>query len=141
MCQTERVLTNHIERCAMHKAKTVKMPTPTGQNPENTVHFTAIEKQLPLPFWFVADFEAICEPHETVLPEFEAIREPHETVLPDVPAPDVPMLDPKTGKMRFSEHCNPDDVKKGKHAISSTVKTSKQTPSEVAYQLCSVDSR
>ena len=83
MCTSERVLKNHIERCAMHKAQTVKIPTPTLQNPDNTTHFTAIEKELPLPFWFVADFEAICEPYKTVLQEFEAKCEPHETALPD----------------------------------------------------------
>ena len=119
MCQTERVLNNHIERCAMHKAQTVKMPTPTKFNPENTVHFTAIEKQLPLPFWFVADFEAICKPHMTV--------------LPDIPTPDQPVRD-EDGALRYSRYRN-GDPEQGLRAGPSTTKISQQVPSGVAYQL------
>ena len=127
ICTSERVLKNHVERCAMHKAQAVKMPTPTVKNPGNTVHFTAIENQLPLPFWFVADFKAISEPCNA------------EVVLPKVPVPDCPVLDPKTGKMRFSEHL--ESTEKGSHAGSSTVKTSKQIACGVAYQFCSFDPR
>ena len=73
----------------MHKAQRVQMSKATKDNPENTTHFTAFEKQLPLPFWFVADFEAIAE---TCDPE-----------LPEVPTSDVQVLDPMTGKMRYAE--------------------------------------
>ena len=35
-----------------------------------------IEKQLPLPFWFAADFESILKPIDTVLPEMSEPDQP-----------------------------------------------------------------
>ena len=120
-CTSESVLEKHVERCSQHRAQAIKMPKPTWKNPENTVHFKAIEKQLPLPFWFVADFESIIEPTDADLPE--------------VPESDFPVLDPKTGQKRFAEHIS------GEKQKSSTVKTGKHIACGVAYQLCSVDPR
>ena len=118
MYQTERLLKNLIERCAMHKAHTVKMPTPTKWNPENTVHFTTTEKQLPLPFCFVADFEAIYELHKTV--------------LPDIPTHDQPVRD-ENGALRYSKY------RKDRSLARS--QPEKADMSLVAYQLCSIDTR
>ena len=51
------------------------------------MRFKEIERQLPLPVWFVVAFELILKPIDTV--------------LPDVPAPDQPERD-EDGQLRFS---------------------------------------
>ena len=105
-CTSERVLADHMERCVMHKAQTVKMTEATDENPENQIRCTKIEKQLPLPFLFVADFESILAPIDTALPE--------------VPEPDQPVRD-ENGKFRLSEYRN-GDPEQGLRAGSSTTR-------------------
>ena len=124
LCTSEQVLQKHTERCIQHKAQSVKMPEPTEDNPDVRMRFKEIEKQLPLPFWFVADFESILKPIDTV--------------LPDVPAPDQPVRD-EDGQLRFSKfRANGNN---GLRATSSTTRIQKHEACGFAYQLMSVDPR
>ena len=124
LCQTEKVLEKHMERCVQHKAQAVKMPEPTKDNPSNTMHYQDIEKQLPLPFWFVADFESILKPIDTA--------------LPDVPTPDRPVRD-EDGQLRFSKFRHVDGEEP--RATSSTTRIQEHEACGFAYQLLSVDPR
>ena len=98
---------------------------PTDANPMNTMHFTDIEKQLPLPFWFVADFESILKLIDTVPTE--------------VPAPDRPVRD-DDGNLRFSKNRN-GDPEQGMRATSITTRIQEHVPCGFSYQLLSVDPR
>ena len=126
LCTSERVLQKHMERCVQHKAQAVKMPEPTEDNPDVTMRFKDIEKQLPLPFWFVADFESILKPIDTV--------------LPDVPAPDQPERD-EDGQLRFSKFRNVGSPDDGLRSTSSTTRIQDHEACGFAYQLMSVDPR
>ena len=126
LCISERVLVKHTERCIQHKAQTVKMPESTAENLQVRMRFTETEKQLPLPFWFVADFESILKPIDTV--------------LPDVPAPDQPVRD-EDGQLRFSKFMNAENPEDGLRATSSTTRTQQHEACGFAYQLMSIDPR
>ena len=123
-CKSAKILEKHMERCVKHKAQAVKMPKPTKDNPGNTMHYTDIEKQLPLPFWFVADFESILKPIDTA--------------LPDVPEPDRPTRD-EDGQLRFSKFRHVDSEEP--RAASSTTRIQEHEACGFAYQLFSVDPR
>ena len=126
LCTTQEILDRHIERCVQHKAQAVKMPKATKNNPECTMHYYGVEKQLPLPFIFVADFESILKPIDTVLPE--------------VPEPDVPVRD-EDGQLRFSKFRNVGDPEHGLRPTSSTTKIHEHEACGFAYQIMSVDPR
>ena len=126
LCTSERVLAKHTERCVQHKAQTVKMPEPTEADPLVQMRFKETEKQLPLPFWFVADFESVLKPIDTV--------------LPDVPEPDQPARD-EDGQLRFSKFRNADNPDDGLRGASSTTRTQQHEACGFAYQLMSVDPR
>ena len=126
LCTSERVLQKHMERCVQHKAQSVKMPEPTDENPEVTMHYSDIEKQLPLPFWFVADFESILKPIDLA--------------LGDVPAPDCPIRD-EDGQLRFSKFRNVDNPDEGLRPTSSTTRIQEHEACGFAYQLLSTDPR
>ena len=123
-CTSAKILEKHMERCVQDKAQAVKMPEPTKDNPMNTMHYKDIEKQLPLPFWFVADFESILKPIDTA--------------LPDVPAPDRPVRD-EDGQLRFSKFRHVDGEEP--RATSSTTRMQEHEACGFAYQLLSVDPR
>ena len=91
-----------MERCVQHKAQAVKMP-----KHDERMYFNMQEKQLPLPFMFVADFETILKPLDTVLPE--------------VPEPDVPIRD-SDGQFRFSKLRNVGLPEHGLRSTSSTTR-------------------
>ena len=121
LCQTQKTLDAHMERCVQHKAQAVKMP-----KHDERMYFNMQEKQLPLPFMFVADFETILKPLDTVLPE--------------VPEPDVPIRD-SDGQFRFSKLRNVGLPEHGLRSTSSTTRIHEHEACGFAYQLISIDPR
>ena len=67
-CTTEEILKKHTERCIKHNAQRISLPEDTEYGPP-TIKFTGYEKQLPLPYHFVADFESVLEKYDTVPPD------------------------------------------------------------------------
>ena len=67
-CKSERTLDLHLEKCSKHNAQKTVFPKKNDEKGKDKVRFTKIEKQLPLPFYFVADFECILEKMATCAP-------------------------------------------------------------------------
>ena len=110
LCTSPEILQRHEERCNQHRAQRIEMV----KEKDSTLRFTSIEKMLKLPFWFVADFEAIIEKLPTERTENE--------------------------EEEFIQTGNRDDVSKT-HNGPSTNKITKHRACGVAYQLLSVDPR
>ena len=60
-CASEESYKNHIERCANHDAQKTTFPRRNDPKGRDKVRFTQVARQLPLPFYFVADFECVLE--------------------------------------------------------------------------------
>ena len=66
-CTSERVLKKHMESCVRHRAQATYFPMKDDPKGRDKVSFKSTEFQLPLPFYFVADFEYILKPHDMTL--------------------------------------------------------------------------
>lgn len=119
LCTSQEILDKHMERCIQQKAQAVNLP-----KVDENMYFNMIEKQLPLPFFFVADFESILKPLDTVLPE--------------VPEADIPIRD-TDGQLRFNKFRNVGHPEL--RATSSTTRIHEHKACSFAYQLISVDPR
>ena len=68
-CVSEETLKSHIDTCSRHSAQRTIYPKKNDAKGRDKVRFTQIEKQLPLPFYFTADFECMMEKHSTCYPD------------------------------------------------------------------------
>ena len=64
-CQREESFKNHTERCLRHTPQKTVYPYKNDKKGRDKVRFTQINCQLPLPFYFVADFECILEKYDS----------------------------------------------------------------------------
>ena len=58
-CRRESSFKEHLERCSKHDAQKTIYPKKGCEKGTDKVKFRSIERQLPLPFYFTADFECI----------------------------------------------------------------------------------
>ena len=58
-CRGEASFKEHVERCEKHIPQNTYLPKKNDKKEGDKVRFTNIARQLPLPFYFVADFECI----------------------------------------------------------------------------------
>ena len=58
-CKTEASFKEHMERCEKHIPQKTYLPKKNDKKEGDKLRFTNIARQLPLPFYFVADFECI----------------------------------------------------------------------------------
>ena len=68
-CSREESFKNHMERCSKHEPQSTLYPRKNDIKGKDKVRFTQISRQLPLPFYFVADFECILQKLDTCLPD------------------------------------------------------------------------
>ena len=54
-----------MESCVNHRAQATYYPKKDDPKGRGKVSFKSTEYQLPLPFYFVADFECTLKPHDT----------------------------------------------------------------------------
>ena len=64
---SEHVLEKNMESCEKHRAQATYFPKKDDLKRRDKVCFKSTEYQLPLPFYFVADFECILKPDDTQL--------------------------------------------------------------------------
>ena len=58
-----------MERCSKHIPQKTLYPQKNDTKGKDKIKFTQISRQLPLPFYFVADFECILQKVDTCLPD------------------------------------------------------------------------
>ena len=58
-CRGEASFKEHVERCEKHIPQKTYLPKKNDKKEGDKLRFTNIARQLPLPFYFVADFECI----------------------------------------------------------------------------------
>ena len=58
-CTSEKVLKNHIERCKLHGAQTIKLLKVDNKKECDKIKFTKTKYQLHLPFVIYVDFESV----------------------------------------------------------------------------------
>ena len=63
-CEREASYKEHVERCEKRTPQKTVFPTKNDEKGKDKVKFTNIARQLPLPFYFVADFECILKKTE-----------------------------------------------------------------------------
>ena len=63
-CRREASFKEHMERCEKHVPQKTILPKKNDKKERDKVCFTNIARQLPLPFYFVADFECILKKTE-----------------------------------------------------------------------------
>ena len=63
-CRREDSFKEHMERCEKHIPQKTYLPKKNDKKGRDKVRFTNIARQLPLPFYFVADFECILKKTE-----------------------------------------------------------------------------
>ena len=68
-CWREDSFKNHMERCSKHVPQKTLYPQKNDRKGRDKIKFTQISRQLPLPFYFVADFECILQKVDTCLPD------------------------------------------------------------------------
>ena len=68
-CSNEGSFRAHMELCSKHEPKVTVYPKKNDRKGRDKVKFTQIARQLPLPFYFIADFECILEKFDTCLPD------------------------------------------------------------------------
>ena len=68
-CKSEETLRSHLDICSRFNAQKTIFPEKDDKKGRDKIRFTKIEKQLPLPFYFVADFECILEKISTCSPD------------------------------------------------------------------------
>ena len=68
-CRTDQSYQSHLEKCSKHDAQKTVFPMKNDVKGRDKVRYTKIERQLPLPFYFVADFECIMDKLDTCTPD------------------------------------------------------------------------
>ena len=68
-CRGRETFERHIELCKKYIPQRTLFPQKNDCNGKDKVKFTNVERQLPIPFYFVADFECILQKYSTCLPD------------------------------------------------------------------------
>ena len=68
-CTSKKSFDRHTELCIKHIPQRTWFPQKNDPSGRDKAKFTHTERQLPLPFYFVADFECILEKYDTCPPD------------------------------------------------------------------------